>query len=160
MKKILIVLVLLFVSALVYADCWTDYKAARETAKTAEAAGNYVEASSAWLIVEKTALALVNLDGTPYGNAQGIADWDRNNAGYMLILDFKATKNPDDLRQALVILKAREVNSDAKEKVEKNINYCETTLKDNFKPVEVKEIVYQSVPYIGIAKVFDFIHAC
>lgn len=26
-------------------------------------------------------------------------------------------------------------------------------------PVEVKEIVYQAVPYIGIARVFDFIHA-
>ena len=26
-------------------------------------------------------------------------------------------------------------------------------------PVEVKEIVYQSVPYAGIAKAFDFIHA-
>ncbi len=26
-------------------------------------------------------------------------------------------------------------------------------------PVEVKEIVYQAVPYIGIAKVFDFLHA-
>ena len=26
-------------------------------------------------------------------------------------------------------------------------------------PVEVKEIVYQSVPYVGMAKVFDFIHA-
>jgi 4-carboxymuconolactone decarboxylase len=26
-------------------------------------------------------------------------------------------------------------------------------------PVEVKEIVYQSVPYVGIAKVLDFIHA-
>ena len=26
-------------------------------------------------------------------------------------------------------------------------------------PVEVKEIVYQSVPYVGIAKAFDFIHA-
>jgi 4-carboxymuconolactone decarboxylase len=26
-------------------------------------------------------------------------------------------------------------------------------------PVEVKEIIYQSVPYVGIAKVFDFIHA-
>ena len=26
-------------------------------------------------------------------------------------------------------------------------------------PVEVKEIVYQVVPYVGIAKVFDFIHA-
>ena len=26
-------------------------------------------------------------------------------------------------------------------------------------PVEVKEIVYQAVPYCGIAKVFDFIHA-
>jgi 4-carboxymuconolactone decarboxylase len=26
-------------------------------------------------------------------------------------------------------------------------------------PIEVKEIVYQSVPYVGIAKVFDFIHA-
>ena len=26
-------------------------------------------------------------------------------------------------------------------------------------PVEVKEIVYQSVPYVGIAKVFDFVHA-
>jgi 4-carboxymuconolactone decarboxylase len=26
-------------------------------------------------------------------------------------------------------------------------------------PVELKEIIYQSVPYVGIAKVFDFIHA-
>jgi len=26
-------------------------------------------------------------------------------------------------------------------------------------PVEIKEIVYQAVPYVGIAKVFDFIHA-
>lgn len=26
-------------------------------------------------------------------------------------------------------------------------------------PVEVKEIVYQSVPYVGIAKAYDFIHA-
>ena len=26
-------------------------------------------------------------------------------------------------------------------------------------PVEVKEIVYQAVPYVGLAKVFDFIHA-
>jgi 4-carboxymuconolactone decarboxylase len=26
-------------------------------------------------------------------------------------------------------------------------------------PVEVKEIVYQAVPYLGIAKLFDFIHA-
>jgi 4-carboxymuconolactone decarboxylase len=26
-------------------------------------------------------------------------------------------------------------------------------------PVELKEIVYQTVPYVGIAKVFDFIHA-
>ncbi len=26
-------------------------------------------------------------------------------------------------------------------------------------PVEVKEIVYQAVPYVGMAKIFDFIHA-
>jgi len=26
-------------------------------------------------------------------------------------------------------------------------------------PVEVKEIVYQSVPYVGMAKVYDFLHA-
>jgi 4-carboxymuconolactone decarboxylase len=26
-------------------------------------------------------------------------------------------------------------------------------------PVEVKEIVYQAIPYVGMAKVFDFIHA-
>jgi 4-carboxymuconolactone decarboxylase len=26
-------------------------------------------------------------------------------------------------------------------------------------PIEVKEIVYQEVPYVGMAKVFDFIHA-
>jgi len=26
-------------------------------------------------------------------------------------------------------------------------------------PIEVKEIVYQAVPYVGIAKVYDFIHA-
>jgi len=26
-------------------------------------------------------------------------------------------------------------------------------------PVEVKEIVYQAVPYVGMAKAFDFLHA-
>jgi alkylhydroperoxidase/carboxymuconolactone decarboxylase family protein YurZ len=26
-------------------------------------------------------------------------------------------------------------------------------------PVEIKEIVYQAVPYVGMAKVFDFVHA-
>jgi len=26
-------------------------------------------------------------------------------------------------------------------------------------PVEIKEVVYQSVPYVGVAKVFDFLHA-
>jgi 4-carboxymuconolactone decarboxylase len=26
-------------------------------------------------------------------------------------------------------------------------------------PVEIKEIVYHAVPYVGMAKVFDFIHA-
>ena len=26
-------------------------------------------------------------------------------------------------------------------------------------PIEVKELVYQAMPYVGIAKVFDFIHA-
>jgi 4-carboxymuconolactone decarboxylase len=29
----------------------------------------------------------------------------------------------------------------------------------NVTPVEIKEIVYQAVPYVGMAKVFDFIHA-
>ena len=26
-------------------------------------------------------------------------------------------------------------------------------------PVEVKAIVYQAIPYVGLAKVFDFLHA-
>jgi 4-carboxymuconolactone decarboxylase len=26
-------------------------------------------------------------------------------------------------------------------------------------PVEAKEIVYQALPYVGMAKVFDFVHA-
>src|SRR4051794_31491920 len=33
------------------------------------------------------------------------------------------------------------------------------TLTVGITPVEVKEIVYQAVPYLGMAKVFDFIHA-
>lgn len=32
-------------------------------------------------------------------------------------------------------------------------------LKIGVTPVEVKEIVYQAVPYVGIAKVIDFLHA-
>lgn len=35
----------------------------------------------------------------------------------------------------------------------------EGALNIGVSPVEVKEIVYQAVPYLGIAKVFDFIHA-
>jgi 4-carboxymuconolactone decarboxylase len=34
-----------------------------------------------------------------------------------------------------------------------------TALNVGVTPVEVKEIVYQAVPYVGMAKVFDFIHA-
>ena len=26
-------------------------------------------------------------------------------------------------------------------------------------PIEIKEILYQSIPYVGMAKVFDFLHA-
>ena len=26
-------------------------------------------------------------------------------------------------------------------------------------PVQIKEILYQSVPYVGMAKAFDFLHA-
>jgi 4-carboxymuconolactone decarboxylase len=32
-------------------------------------------------------------------------------------------------------------------------------LTNGVTPVEVKEIVYQAVPYVGMAKVFDFLHA-
>lgn len=35
----------------------------------------------------------------------------------------------------------------------------EGALNVGVNPIEVKEIVYQAVPYVGIAKVFDFIHA-
>jgi 4-carboxymuconolactone decarboxylase len=35
----------------------------------------------------------------------------------------------------------------------------EAALNVGVTPIEIKEIVYQSVPYCGIAKVFDFIHA-
>ncbi len=31
-------------------------------------------------------------------------------------------------------------------------------LTNGISPVEVKEVVYQAVPYVGIAKVFDFLH--
>ena len=34
----------------------------------------------------------------------------------------------------------------------------EAALNVGVTPIEVKEIVYQSVPYVGIAKTFDFIH--
>jgi len=34
-----------------------------------------------------------------------------------------------------------------------------TALNIGVTPVEIKEILYQSVPYVGIAKVLDFIHA-
>ena len=150
MRNFLMILVLLVAGAycMVFAvtptasektsvQVWQDYKDARATAKAAEAAGDFVTASSAYLTTEIAALALVNLDGTPYGNAQGIADWDRNNAGYMMILSFQTSKNPDDLRQALKILKERAVTTDASEKVQKNIDYCKETLR-LFKSVEVK----------------------
>jgi 4-carboxymuconolactone decarboxylase len=35
----------------------------------------------------------------------------------------------------------------------------EAALAVGVTPIEVKEIVYQAVPYVGMAKVFDFIHA-
>jgi 4-carboxymuconolactone decarboxylase len=34
-----------------------------------------------------------------------------------------------------------------------------TALHVGVTPVEIKEIVYQAVPYVGMAKVFDFLHA-
>jgi 4-carboxymuconolactone decarboxylase len=32
-------------------------------------------------------------------------------------------------------------------------------LNGSVTPVEAKEIVYQAVPYVGMAKIFDFLHA-
>jgi 4-carboxymuconolactone decarboxylase len=37
--------------------------------------------------------------------------------------------------------------------------FVNAALNVGISPCEVKEVLYQSVPYVGIAKVFDFIHA-
>jgi len=61
-----------------------------------------------------------------------------------------------DIKTRVMMILASTIGSQAltefKVMVGGALNVCVT-------PVEIKEIVYQSVPYVGIAKVLDFIHA-
>ena len=61
-----------------------------------------------------------------------------------------------DTRTRLIVILASLIASQALSEYKVMIG---GTLNVGVTPVEVKEIIYQAVLYVGIAKVFDFIHA-
>ncbi|ECP7275876.1 carboxymuconolactone decarboxylase family protein [Campylobacter jejuni] len=38
--------------------------------------------------------------------------------------------------------------------------FVKTAIKNNIKPIEIKEVIYQATPYIGFSKVLDFLMLC
>lgn len=60
-----------------------------------------------------------------------------------------------DTRTRVMMIVASTIASQALREYKKMVN---AALNVGVTPVEIKEIVYQSVPYVGIAKVVDFIH--
>ncbi len=61
-----------------------------------------------------------------------------------------------DLRTRLMVVLASLIASQALAEFQVMM---EAALNAGVTPIEIKEIVYQAVPYVGMAKVFDFLHA-
>jgi 4-carboxymuconolactone decarboxylase len=61
-----------------------------------------------------------------------------------------------DIRTRLMVQLAAMIASEA---VAEFRVMTDAALTAGLAPVELKEIVYQAVPYVGMAKVFDFLHA-
>lgn len=61
-----------------------------------------------------------------------------------------------DIRKRLMMIMASAIGSNA---VTEFKMMAHAALKEGVTPVEVKEIVYQAVPYVGMSKVIDFLYA-
>lgn len=144
MKKTLVFMVLLTLFAALsggkpcpaMADdpIYTAYYQARAEARVCDRTGDTACAVALYLKAEAAALKQAESkadDDTV--NWIECADWQRNNAGYCLIMKQADAKKRDEalLREALAILTAREITSPKVLKVlEKNIKYCETQLDE------------------------------
>lgn len=117
-------------ASIVMADTWKDYRDARATAITCEEQGNTLCAVDAYLKAREAALELKNFDGTPYQARAVIADWQTNNAAYVLIKAFTKTRDYELLEQAKAILTVNELKGPPAEKAKNNLAYCNEQLKE------------------------------
>lgn len=114
---------------------YTAYYAARKEAQICDRTGDTACAVAKFLEAESAALAQ-EAAKTPGDTVDwtACADWQRNNAGYCLILKYQAMfkQNMLDqelLKEAIDILTARKVTTaDPASKIEKNLKFCRTQL--------------------------------
>lgn len=65
-------------------------------------------------------------------------------------------KGPLEMKTRVIVILASLIGSQAVSEYKVMLS---AAINVGVTPVEIKEIVYQSVPYVGMAKAFDFIHA-
>lgn len=123
-------LAMFLMASVVMADGWTDYKSARETAITCEEQENTLCAVDAYLKAREAALELKNYDGTPYQARAVIADWQTNNAAYVLIKAFLKNHDYELLEHAKAILTVNEIKGPPAEKAKRNLDFCIERLKE------------------------------
>ncbi|MCX7698805.1 MAG: hypothetical protein N2114_05005 [Candidatus Goldbacteria bacterium] len=132
MRKIFLILLFLCLSFCVFAEVNESFSKFYETRDLARKLLNekkYEEASAKYLEAEKLAFELKDNDGGEYAGKQAIADWQRNNAGYSLILAYLETKDKKYLIEAKEILTFRIIATEAKTKVDKNLAFIKEHLK-------------------------------
>ncbi|MFB6456647.1 carboxymuconolactone decarboxylase family protein [Chitinophaga sp. Hz27] len=61
-----------------------------------------------------------------------------------------------DVRTRLLVIMAATIGCQA---VTEFRMFVHAALNNEIKPLEIREVVYQAVPYVGLAKVIDFLHA-
>jgi len=114
---------------------YTDYANARAAAKLAENTGDINAAVNNYLQAEEAAMVLPK--NPPEGSKsdwQEIAEWQRNNAAYALIMKYHgqtdASKDRELLQMAAEILDAKQfLNEKVKAKATKNRQYCTEHMK-------------------------------
>ena len=99
-----------------------------------------------------------NATGTSPQNRSDVARTDPELGAYFInFTDGDIPTNNDlDATTRLMVLLASMVASQAVSQFEVT---AESALDSGLTPVEIKEVVYQAVAYVGMAKVLDFVHA-
>lgn len=135
MKKstwiVIMVAVVMAVMASTAIAAGDDYYSARAKARICDKTGDTSCAIVNYLQAEAAAMAMDSDEGSDGAiNWLENADWQRNNAGYCLIIKYQESADKALLTEALKVFNLRPVTSQGpKEKIKKNIIYCTEQLK-------------------------------